>query len=526
MARVQVGYDPGAEALQTTASPNIQTIQARFDPRSSSAFQLAEALGKTEPILEKWREEQKREKLQNDLLQLPALQARFRQELNNGTVTATQVGTMRPDLSTVVRARVAEGIGAEHGKEQIQGLINEVAGNAELLQDNTKRAEFIAKRKSEIFGKLGGDDFYRAGFISSVDKELNQWENGWQRQTNQYQTAVQERDFSGKAAEALASPDPAAALETLDSSWGQSSSLNNIKRKELIVGTAIDQAVAGGNTAILDKVPEKYLNADLKAKIADTKQKIESWRMSQYRFAREYEKEQQAERVRTGKLEILKEFSEGGQINPFKYQNVPELFEYAQGMVNAPRVSEPDSAAASTQIRQTILNQSTVVGMDPKTTIDQIHRNPYINPKDKVKLIEEVPKLIEGTIAMQDPMVRSVLDTRIEARLKALEGSTNARIQTLISGRNLRGEVMKTFDMGIRQEFQSYYESNNRTWPTGRAKQEIIDRQTEKAEKLLESMTSVSAASQGAAPAASGANAPQQSRPGVRRYNPATQRLE
>ena len=46
MARVQVGYDPRAEALQTTAAPNIQTVQARTaDPNSSKAFQLAAALG-------------------------------------------------------------------------------------------------------------------------------------------------------------------------------------------------------------------------------------------------------------------------------------------------------------------------------------------------------------------------------------------------------------------------------------------------------------------------------------------------
>lgn len=46
MARVQVGYDPRAEALQTTAAPNIQTVQERTaDPNSSKAFQLAAALG-------------------------------------------------------------------------------------------------------------------------------------------------------------------------------------------------------------------------------------------------------------------------------------------------------------------------------------------------------------------------------------------------------------------------------------------------------------------------------------------------
>lgn len=43
MARVQVGYDPRAEALQTVAAPNIQTEQARNDPNSLKAVQLAAA---------------------------------------------------------------------------------------------------------------------------------------------------------------------------------------------------------------------------------------------------------------------------------------------------------------------------------------------------------------------------------------------------------------------------------------------------------------------------------------------------
>lgn len=45
MARVQVGYNPRPEGLQTTAAPNVLTEKVRFDPRESSAFQLAEALG-------------------------------------------------------------------------------------------------------------------------------------------------------------------------------------------------------------------------------------------------------------------------------------------------------------------------------------------------------------------------------------------------------------------------------------------------------------------------------------------------
>lgn len=53
MSRVDPGYAPRPEGVQVTASPNIATEQARFDPRSSSAFRLAEALSAAGPEIDR-----------------------------------------------------------------------------------------------------------------------------------------------------------------------------------------------------------------------------------------------------------------------------------------------------------------------------------------------------------------------------------------------------------------------------------------------------------------------------------------
>lgn len=53
MSRVDPGYAPRPEGVQVTASPIINTEQARFDPRSSTAFRLAEALGAVGPDIAK-----------------------------------------------------------------------------------------------------------------------------------------------------------------------------------------------------------------------------------------------------------------------------------------------------------------------------------------------------------------------------------------------------------------------------------------------------------------------------------------
>ena len=53
MSRVDSGYAPRPEGIQVAASPNIATEQARFDPRGSSAFRLAEALSAAGPEIDR-----------------------------------------------------------------------------------------------------------------------------------------------------------------------------------------------------------------------------------------------------------------------------------------------------------------------------------------------------------------------------------------------------------------------------------------------------------------------------------------
>lgn len=53
MARVQTDYSPRPEGPAVTAAPNFLAIQERVDPRSSSAYQLAEALGAAAPEIER-----------------------------------------------------------------------------------------------------------------------------------------------------------------------------------------------------------------------------------------------------------------------------------------------------------------------------------------------------------------------------------------------------------------------------------------------------------------------------------------
>lgn len=492
MARVQVGYDPRAEALQTTAAPNAQAIKAQYDPRASSAFQLAEALGKQQPLLDKFNEDLKADKRRQEILdnmKVPAFVEKAQQELGTGVVEGVQAGRVAPSTSEVVNARTNDGLGAEWGRKNVQPLIDAVNADASLIQDPVKRAQFIAQKRRELIGQLPkGNDFFTSGALGALDKEINSFENKWQAQSTAYAKEVQTKDFSGKVVEALSSPNPDEALLKLDQTWKMSSALDNNTRNALVVDTATKQAYGDRNPALLDKIPERFLNADTKAQITKVRAQIQELKLSDYRAVRTLQNDQREDAVRGGKTSILSRLTKGEQVDPAEFQNQPELYKFAIDMKDAPRLPSPVSTANAQKIRTGILNQATVEGLDQNQLIDQIQNSKNLNPAEREKLINEIPKLIEGNIAMNDDMVKSSLNLRLEARLKALESSPNAMVQKMVTGTNLRSQVLRSFDVNIRNSFQSFYEDNQK-WPTGRAKQDIVDRETERAETLLEKLT-------------------------------------
>ena len=157
MARVQVGYDPRAEALQTTAAPNIATEQARFDPRSSSAFQLAEALGSpmAQRELTNMQEELKKK---DDAAGRAYANSRPVSELRR----EIESGSLLPSQSPAYVAAVNH----TYGENSLSGFANDTISKmnrGELTFDTPQAAEeFLVKERNKLLE--GRDQFAIAGF--------------------------------------------------------------------------------------------------------------------------------------------------------------------------------------------------------------------------------------------------------------------------------------------------------------------------------------------------------------------------
>lgn len=494
MPRVQTDTDIQAEALRTVAGPKMQAVQVAADPNSSSAFQLANALGAAQPVIDKFQEDYNKKKLQDQLLKVDAYKERFKADNTSGNVTAAQVGKMFPETVPTIRARIAEGAGSDYGKTLIQPVLEEVLKNDAIRLDSAKRAEYLKAERQKLLTGLQGDDFYKSGAIRAIDAELKTYENTWQQQTATYHQEIQAKDFRTKVSEVFTTyggvQGVSDALEQLDAQWKASSSLNNLERNKIVVDEVTKLAFASDNPEMLDRIPDRFLNTESKAELLQMKNAITSKRISDYRNAQYLKGVQREEVVRSGKMEMINKVVEGKPVDPAAYRNEPELFAYAMEMKDVDRLPEIQSVAFSARFRQAILDDSTTDGVSADALIKKVLDTPKMNPKEKKALIEEIPTLLEGRLAMDDPMVKNVIELRINPALQALERSTNSVIQRIMTGENLRGQAIHSFEVGVRNAFMAYYQDNKR-WPTGKDKLNIVDDQTDKVEKYIAERTKI-----------------------------------
>jgi hypothetical protein len=504
MARVQVGYDPRPEGLQTTAQPNVATEQARFDPRTSSAFQLAEALGKAQPVLDRFQEDYDRKKMQDQLLKEGAYKEQFMKDYQGGAVTAAQVKERFPETVPIVAARVAESIGLEQGRKAVNSIIEEINQRDDLRLDSAKRNEFIAQKRKEYIDSVGGKDneFFLSGVTKGFDQEVRGWENGWQRQTADYHAKVQANAFTDEVGRTL---DAGGNLEDVDKKWGQSSSLNNLERKKLVVDTVIQKAYASDDPSLLKKIPTVFLNDEYKKAIKAAEIQIQQLRIQKVRDAQFLENTQREEQTRGAKTDIIQKLASGRGVNPADYRNNPEAFNYAMQMKDQAILPDTVSIANATRVRTAILNGSTVGTMSQNAVVDQIMANTAINPKDKQKLIEDVPKLLEGMLIMKDDSVTNAMTNRLDPVIKAIEtGPFNKLFQA--QGINIRGQALSMFQSNLQQSMQAWFEDpklgNGQQWPVGLEKQRIINEAIQATENNITKMTEMYTKGGAQAPAA------------------------
>ena len=501
----QDAFNPGQEAASVTASPNIQTVQAQYDP-NGSANKLIQALGaeSTQRGLADFKQVYEQKKQNDQLLKIDHYTQQFENDHVSGAVSQAQVKARFPEMVPVIAARVAESIGKKKGALDIAKVIEEINGNDSLRLDTTQRAAFIAQKREELSKAIpAGNEFYSSGVVSAMDRAFGEQELKWQGQTAAYHQEVQKTALGDEAVTAFNSADPKAALAAIDSAYGRSSSLSNIERNKVYVDAVIKHAAVSDDPTVLEKIPQAYLNVDSKAQIYQATIAITGQQWAKFSRAKEFEAYQRTEADRKGKLEILNKLANNEDVNPAQYLKSPELHAYAVSSMEMPSIPEASSKAAVSAFTTSILSAGNVDSLGSQADITKaiFSLKGKMNPKDMAALVAEVPKLMEGTVLMNDPGIRRAFTDNIGFRLDDLGKSINPRIQLMLGTTNIRGNATAMFEEAIRENFKGSYRTTGQ-WPIGVEARKITDAAVAKTSAYIDFQTSLKALDDHAGPVA------------------------
>ena len=480
-----------AESLRPAASPVSRYSAPPTAPQDNRLRQLADALASFNPALQKWGAMQTQNKEQEQAAKMPAYIEQIKRDRGTGAIDAAQVGEIFPELVPTIRWRIAQAIGEEAGAAAFAPIIEEINTNENLRLDTEARKAFIEQKRAELFkGIGGGNDFYDAGFVSSFDKAVSSWELGWQRQTAEKHMELMSKQWTREATEAFINGGPDAILQK-DAEWGASGGLHHTTRNKLFIESVSELAYREDNPALLDKIPQRFLNADSKLQIAKAKAQIEEHRKAQFRWNIQMQDYARGEEIRNMKTDALNRFFKGEVVNPADYRKHPEAADYVTSLLNRPRVNPVSSSARATAIRNGILLGATfgdysrlgVTGdlFNVEGLTELVLNDPSLNGDDASKLIAELPKLTEGVAILRDDSVRQQLGDRLRPMLDSLNQSIPGTVNKVIGGKSLYAIGMETYQQELNKRFQAYYEANG-TWPRGFEKQDFIDAALERAE--------------------------------------------
>lgn len=261
MPRVQVGYDPRAEALQTTAAPNIQTEQARNDPNGSKAFQLAAALGA--PSVQQGLQSLMQKSQERDMEKAQAYA---------NSMTVEELGKQIKDGKILPSQSPAYVATVQHiyGENTLAGFERDTISKMERGELKFKdQAEIDAYLKDYRDKTLGGQSDYA---VAGFDKKYNQFRlnlgaanaklrdaefvtRGTQEAQDNLTTIMDE--VKGKPPE-----EQAAAIVERYQLLRKTSLLKDEQGKEAL-SQVMAQAVATGNTALIEQLAKTKLDNGL-----------------------------------------------------------------------------------------------------------------------------------------------------------------------------------------------------------------------------------------------------------------------
>lgn len=501
-ARVQVQRTQGQQVQLTPTSAPVNSYVAPVSVgRDDSVDQLINSLGSIDSSLKQYAAVAQHQKEQEQETKLAFYTHQFAKDRQVGAVDAAQVKEVFPELVPTIAARVAQATGEMQAKQWAQDKIQSVLEDSNIRLNTQNRKAYLDKVRQEAQGMVGDNEFYGTGFLTQLDQSLNEYESSWARETAAYHEQVQAESFAGKVSDAL---NKGGDLEALDEQWKASSSLNNLQRNKLVIETALDVAASKGDEKILQSIPKRFLNAEAKAKFKQLTEQIQSARYSDYIRNKQMQEYQRQETARSKLQEALNRIAKGEQFSPLEYRQYPEIMDNIARWQTTTTTSSLDSVRNAEGITSKIFSAATTGGFkeafkddllfqnifkdDGEVSVermrDYVMRRSDINPQEKIKLIEQMPSIMEGVNFLRNPDFTQSYESSVGDDVKTfLQSPFGQPLQKL--GYNVQGQVRGAYNEHLRREVAAYMEDKGEM-PRGSAKLEILQRAEDAAMKKLQ----------------------------------------
>lgn len=491
----QVGLAPAASPVSTYVRPMVP-------PEDQSLGQLADALSSIQPRLEKWAAANKDSLEKEQMAKLRYYTELFMKDKETGGVTAAQVKKVLPELVPTVAAKIADVTGKLEARKWVEGEIQGILEDDSVRLNTSARQEAIQGIRAKAMGVIGSqeNDFYGDGFLKQLDASLGQYEVTWLQETAKHHEDVMKEGLSNEVLDTIMSGGDVSAI---DSVYKNSSMLDNKERKEVIFKTYLDYAYAAGDMDVLDKIPNKFLNAEYKADIMKAKLQIQDMKWDQFRKTKELDKFVRTREIRQGKINGLEIFVRDGYVDPSPFRNQPQVYDYLTALNRQPRVRDAESTATATKLRTYVQAAGTTgdwvkaFANDPglatafkanedvsmEALIDHVSGRTDLNPEEKMAFIRDIPRLMEGVNWMRDPDTTAVYRTvekELTDYLSSIPGGVLKKMNT-----TPRSQLESVFYTTLRSGMNNFADEHDGKLPIGQEKEKIVDKANQAAEKYL-----------------------------------------
>lgn len=300
------------------------------------------------------------------------------------------------------------------------------------------------------------------------------------------------------------------------------SGISNERARELIVNNAISMAVDTGDSGILDRVEQDAINPETGqsfllpehlAKLEKARQDAISTRYTTYVQTRTIEKDQAETEQRNWRNQMTTKFVNGETVDFRTDARLPDgsidtdKKKFIEEMQASQKVPAGDSAVASANLEDALLGAGTtggytklmqndpVLGEKVKAGLtptsdevrDFINRQTSINPSDKVKLIEKVDVVMEGSSVLRDPMVIDNYKNSIGVDVDIFVRRDDA-IAVLQRNPNFSSQIRNAYFSEVQRQIRADIEEGKGA-PRGARKNEIIDAAELKAKEMFDRLT-------------------------------------